>query len=168
MFIEFPSLFHKLQGNLQKILLLLCDGTTEKLHVISGKLRTILVKNDQLTSEKANLLNLLVHPLQPVLTSALLATNCLVCINMLAPVGLSVSSDCVTLHLLCSLLLSALLKFQIQRRTPSKGHLRSINTLHLYFIYFTRGKSRRAFLFANGSHTMRLTGHQSCVESPLK
>lgn len=56
----------------------------------------------------------------------------------------------------------------VQRWTSSHSLLRSINTPHLYFIYFTRGKSRRAFLPANGSYTVRLTRLQRCIERALK
>lgn len=73
---------------------------------------------------------------------------------------------CITLHVLCFYLYSHLC--WVQRGTSSQSHLRSINNLHLYFIYFTRGKSSQAFLLTNGSHTRRLTGHQSCIERALK
>lgn len=56
----------------------------------------------------------------------------------------------------------------VQRWTSLRSLLRSINTPHLYFIYFTRGKSRRAFLPANGSYTVRLTRLQRCIERALK
>lgn len=56
----------------------------------------------------------------------------------------------------------------VQRGTSTQSHLRSINTPHLFFIYFTPGKSRQASPLANGFLTMRLTGHQSYVERALK
>lgn len=55
-----------------------------------------------------------------------------------------------------------------QRWRSSRSRLRSINTPHLYFIYFTRGKSMRAFLPANGSYTVKLTRLQRCIERALK
>lgn len=78
-----------------------------------------------------------------------------------SPDGHSVTCESVTWQVRCFYLITFGFK-------EAQSHLRSINTPHLYFIYSTRGKLRRAFLLANGSHTMRRSGHQSCRQRAVK